>query len=129
MEATGIDLLQWRVPFNPEPPYAAPNHLGMAHATLMTADLASDYALLKKQGVEFLSAPYGAPGTALSSCATRWHLFEAGGEPDTQTCGGAGSNPDHGHAFIGINVSDVEASVSFYRRFGYESVRWINEQT
>ena len=27
---TGIDLLQWRVPFNPEPPYDRPNHLGMA---------------------------------------------------------------------------------------------------
>ena len=34
-----------------------------------------------------------------------------------------------GMPYIGINVSDVEASVSFYRRFGYESVRWINEQT
>ena len=34
-----------------------------------------------------------------------------------------------GMPYIGINVSDVEASVSFYRRFGYKSVRWINEQT
>ena len=42
---------RWRVPFNPEPPYTAPNHLGMAYATLMTADLVSDYALLKKQGL------------------------------------------------------------------------------
>ena len=59
---TGIDLLQWKVPFNPEPPYAKPNHLGMAYATLMTGDLMSDYALLKSQGVVFLSEPYGAPG-------------------------------------------------------------------
>ena len=59
---TGIDLLKWRVPFNAEPPYAKPNHLGMAYATLMTADLMSDYALLKSQGVSFLTEPYGAPG-------------------------------------------------------------------
>jgi hypothetical protein len=39
-----------------------PNHLGMAYATLMTGDLMSDYALLKSQGVVFLSEPYGAPG-------------------------------------------------------------------
>ena len=31
--------------------------------------------------------------------------------------------------YIGINVSDAEASVAFYRRFGYTNVRWINEQT
>ena len=34
----------------------------MAYATLMTANVTSDYALLKSQGVEFLSEPYGAPG-------------------------------------------------------------------
>ena len=35
-----------------------------------------------------------------------------------------------GMPYIGINVSDIEASVAFYRRFaGYEHVRWINEQT
>ena len=34
-----------------------------------------------------------------------------------------------GMPYIGINVSDVEASVAFYRRFGYTNVRWINEQT
>ena len=59
---TGIDLLQWHVPFNPEPPYGKPNHLGMAFATLMTGDLMSDYALLKSQGVAFVSEPPGCPG-------------------------------------------------------------------
>ena len=34
-----------------------------------------------------------------------------------------------GMPYIGINVSDAEASVAFYRRFGYTNVRWINEQT
>ena len=34
-----------------------------------------------------------------------------------------------GMPYIGINVSEIEASVAFYTRFGYEHVRWINEQT
>ena len=41
-------------------------------------------------------------------------------------------NSEHtvmGMPYIGINVSDVEASVDFYRRFGYTNVRWINQQT
>jgi len=58
----GIDLLQWQSPFNPAPPYAKPNYLGMAYVTLMTTSLITDYKLLKAQGAEFLSAPYGAPG-------------------------------------------------------------------
>ena len=33
-----------------------------------------------------------------------------------------------GMPYIGINVSDVEASVAFYRRFGYTNVRWINNK-
>ena len=67
---TGIDLLQWRVPFNPEPPYSKPNHLGMAYATLMTADLMADVALLRSQGVTFLSEPTERRVIALFSCVT-----------------------------------------------------------
>ncbi len=58
---TGIDLLQWRVPFNPEPPYGKPNHLGMAYATLMTGDLMSDYALLKARASRYQRASW-CPG-------------------------------------------------------------------
>jgi catechol 2,3-dioxygenase-like lactoylglutathione lyase family enzyme len=34
-----------------------------------------------------------------------------------------------GMPYIGINVSDIEASIPFYRRFGYSHVRRIPEQT
>ena len=127
---TGIDLLQWRVPFNPEPPYGAPNHLGMAYATLMTADLISDYALLKKQGVEFLSEPYGAPGNRFVFMRDPDGIYlKLEESPIPKPAGTQDQTQIMGMPYIGINVSDVGASVSFYRRFGYESVRWINEQT
>ena len=46
---------------------------------------------------------------------------EAGGESDTQTCRARDQTQIMGMPYIGINVSDVEASVSFYRRFGYKA--------
>ena len=127
---TGIDLLQWRVPFNPEPPYDKPNHLGMAYATLMTGDLMSDYALLKSQGVAFISEPYGAPGIRFvfmrDSDGIYLKLEES---PILRPAQNSEQTQIMGMPYIGINVSDVEASVAFYRRFGYTNVRWINEQT
>ena len=130
---TGIDLLKWRVPFNPEPPYARPNHLGMAYATLMTADLMSDYAYLQARGVTFLTAPYGTPGNRFVFMRDPDGIYlklEESPIPQLGSEGGEG-NQTHilGMPYIGINVSDVEASVDFYERFGYSSVRWINEQT
>ena len=127
---TGIDLLKWRVPFNPEPPYARPNHLGMAYATLMTADLMSDYALLKSQGVIFLTEPYGTPGNRFVFMRDPDGIYLKLEESPIPKPG-SGSNQTQilGMPYIGINVSNVEASVDFYERFGYASVRWINEQT
>ena len=130
---TGIDLLKWRVPFNPEPPYARPNHLGMAYATLMTADLMSDYAYLQARGVTFLTAPYGTPGNRFVFMRDPDGIYlklEESPIPQLRSEGGEGSQTHIlGMPYIGINVSDVEASVGFYERFGYSSVRWINEQT
>ena len=127
---TGIDLLKWRVPFNAEPPYAKPNHLGMAYATLMTADLMSDYALLKSQGVSFLTEPYGAPGNRFVFMRDPDGIYLKLEESPIPKPGSGGSQTQIlGMPYVGINVSDVEASVGFYERFGYSSVRWINEQT
>ena len=127
---TGIDLLQWRVPFNPEPPYGKPNHLGMAYATLMTGDLMSDYALLKSQNVPFLSEPYGAPGNRFVFMRDPDGIYLKLEESPIMR---PAQKPEQiqimGMPYIGINVSNVEASVAFYRRFGYTNVRWINEQT
>ena len=127
---TGIDLLQWRNPFNPEPPYGKPNHLGMAYATLMTANVMSDYALLKSQGVEFLSEPYGAPGNRFVFMRDPDGIYlKLEESPIPKPGSGSSQTLILGMPYIGINVSDVEASVDFYERFGYSSVRWINEQT
>ena len=127
---TGIDLLQWRVPFNPEPPYSRPNHLGMAYATLMTADLMADVALLRSQGVTFLSEPYGAPGNRFVFMRDPDGIYlKLEESPIPKPSSGGEQTHILGMPYIGINVSDVEASVAFYRRFGYTNVRWINEQT
>ena len=127
---TGIDLLQWRVPFNPEPPYSKPNHLGMAYATLMTADLMADVALLRSQGVTFLSEPYGAPGNRFVFMRDPDGIYlKLEESPIPKSSSGGEQTHILGMPYIGINVSDVEASVAFYRRFGYTNVRWINEQT
>ena len=127
---TGIDLLQWRVPFNPEPPYSRPNHLGMAYATLMTADLMADVALLRSQGVTFLSEPYGAPGNRFVFMRDPDGIYlKLEESPIPKPSSGGEQTHILGMPYIGINVSDVEASVVFYRRFGYTNVRWINEQT
>ena len=127
---TGIDLLQWRVPFNPEPPYGRPNHLGMAYATLMTGDLMSDYALLKSQGVAFLSEPYGAPGNRFVFMRDPDGIYlKLEESPILRPAQKSEQTQIMGMPYIGINVSDVVASVAFYRRFGYTNVRWINEQT
>ena len=127
---TGIDLLKWRVPFNPEPPYAQPNHRGMAYATLMTGDLMSDYALLKSRGVSFLTEPYGTPGNRFVFMRDPDGIYLKLEESPIPKPGSGGNQTQIlGMPYIGINVSDVEASVDFYERFGYSSVRWINDQT
>ena len=126
---TGIDLLQWRDPYNDAAPYAKPNHLGMAYATLLTTDLDADYAALTQQGVPFLSSPFGVPGN-------RFVFFQ---DPDgiylkleeSPIPQSADSESTHivGMPYIGINVSDLEQSLAFYKRFGYADVRLLNEQT
>ena len=67
---TGIDLLQWRVPSNPEPPYDKLNHLGMAYATLMTSDLMSDTRYLKARAWHLSVSPTVPRATVLFSCLT-----------------------------------------------------------
>ena len=127
---TGIDLLQWSNPFNAEPPYAKPNHLGMAYAALMTSNVVSDYALLKAQGVEFLSEPLGVPGNRFVFMRDPDGVYIKLEETAIPALKSSNEKTQiMGMPYIGINVSDIEASVAFYRRFGYEQIRWINEQT
>ncbi|NKB99388.1 MAG: hypothetical protein GKR90_12960 [Pseudomonadales bacterium] len=123
-----IDLLQFKTPFNPDPPYELPNHLGMAYAALLTSDLDSDVAFLVEQGVDFLSAPYGDVGS-------RYAFFR---DPEgvlyklTESSAPIRDDSRDMHLvsmpFIGINVTDLEASLEFYERFGYTQVSPL-EQT
>ena len=117
-----IDLLQFITPFNGDPPYELPNHLGMAYAALLTTDLGSDYEFLKSQEVEFLSEPYGSPGDRFvffrDPDGVLYKLFETAppqGDPERNM---------HlaGMPYIGVNVSDFERSLAFYRQLGYTQV-------
>ena len=120
---TGIDIIQFITPYNDAPPYALPNHLGMAYAALQTTDLASDVAFLKSQNVKFLAQRFGIPGK-------QFVFFK---DPDgvlyklSETSPPA--SPDQGDAdadlhitampYIALNVSDFERSYAFYQRLGY----------
>jgi len=128
---TGIDLLQWHRPFNPDPPYDKPNHLGMAYATLLTSDLNADYDFLRSRGVNFLSPPHGTPGNRFVFMRDPDGIYLKLEESPIPKLQGGEQTGTHilGMPYIGINVSNIEASIRFYRRFGYSHVRRIPEQT
>ena len=127
--SANIDLLQFKIPFNGEPPYELPNHLGMAYAALLTTNLESDVAYLKSIGTEFLSEPYGIPGD-------QFVFFR---DPDGVLYKLMETAPPHGDKaanmrlvampYIGINVTDLEASLAFYRKFGYTQVKRLHQTT
>ncbi len=115
-----IDLIEFTIPRNDEPPYASINHLGMASAAMLTADLDADFAHLSKQGVRFLGPPAtradGRRFAVLQDLdGTFYELTEAPGEVDEE-------NPTNifalGH--VTINVSDFERSAAWYQMLGYE---------
>lgn len=119
LNIANIDLLQFKIPYNDAPPYELPNHLGMAYAALLTTDLASDVAYLKSEGVTLLSEPYGIPGDRFvffrDPDGVLYKLFEAApphGDKDANMHLVAMSH-------IGVNVSNLEESLSFYRSLGY----------
>ncbi len=127
LNTSNIDLLQFKIPFNDEPPYEKPNHLGMAYAALLTTNLASDVAFMKSEGVEFLSEPYGIPGDQFVFFrdleGVLYKLMETA--------------PPHGDAdanmhliampYIGVNVSDLDKSLEFYRALGYTDTKPVTE--
>ncbi len=115
-----IDLIEFTIPRNDEPPYASINHLGMASAAMLTADLDADFAHLSEQGVRFLGPPaVRADGRRFAVFkdldGTFYELTEAPGEADEES-------PTNifalGH--VTINVSDFERSAAWYQMLGYE---------
>lgn len=123
LNTANIDLLQFKIPYNDEPPYELPNHLGMAYAALLTTNLASDATFLKSEGVEFLSEPYGIPGD-------QFVFFR---DPDGVLYKLMETAPPHGDPeanmhliampYIGINVSNLEESLTFYHALGYTDIK------
>ncbi|MEM7018505.1 MAG: VOC family protein, partial [Pseudomonadota bacterium] len=123
LNTASIDLLQFKIPFNDDPPYELPNHLGAAYAALLTTNLVSDVAYLKSLEADVLSEPYGIPGD-------RFVFFR---DPDGVLYKLMETMPPHGDEkknmhliampYIGINVSDLEKSLAFYRKFGYTQVK------
>ena len=126
--ATSIDLIKFAIPYNADPPYALPNHLGMAYAALSTTDFDSDYDTLKQQEVSFLSEPYGEPGERFVFMqdpeGVYLKLIEATAEVDQST-----SNEDsiniQSMPYIGINVSDFDAALGFYQSLGYTNINML----
>ncbi|MFK7914876.1 MAG: VOC family protein [Pseudomonadales bacterium] len=128
LNTANIDLLQFKTPFNGAPPYELPNHIGMAYAALLTTNLESDVAYLKTLGVDFLSEPYGIAGN-------QFVFFR---DPDGVLYKLMETAPPHGDPdanmhivampYIGINVTDLEASLAFYRKFGYTDVRPLAQE-
>ena len=55
--ATRIDLIEWKSPPTEGAPYHHLHHTGIARVALRTRDLLGEYARLRSEGVEFLSAP------------------------------------------------------------------------
>jgi len=127
LNTANIDLLQFKIPYNDEPPYDKPNHLGMAYAALLTTNLASDVSFLKSEGVELLSEPYGIPGDRFvffrDLDGLLYKLMETApphGDPDANM---------HLIAmpYIGVNVSDLDKSLAFYRALGYTDTKPLAE--
>ena len=115
-----IDLLQFKTPFNDDPPYALPNHLGMAYAVFATSDFDADLQALASLGAPTLGPVYGAAGD-------RFVFFK---DPDgvlyklqeSEGPAGAGEMNIFDMPYVAINVTDLEGAIEFYGLFGYEVV-------
>lgn len=132
INTVNVDLLQFKTPFNGEPPYELPNHLGMAYAAMLTTDLDADYTFLRSKGVDFLSDPYGRPGERFAFFrdidGVLYKLME---DIEHQKPAAADATTAHVIAmpYIGINVSDLGKSLDFYQRLGYTDVTEIPQRT
>jgi catechol 2,3-dioxygenase-like lactoylglutathione lyase family enzyme len=116
-----IDLIEFTIPRNNEPPYAMLNHLGMARAALLTNNLDADYAYMTGVlGAEFLSPP------ATRSNGARFAIFK---DPDGTYYELLEVSPPVplpavftniiSIAQVNVNVSDFERSRAFYQMLGF----------
>jgi catechol 2,3-dioxygenase-like lactoylglutathione lyase family enzyme len=129
--STSIDLIKFAVPYNDDPSYSRPSHLGMAYAALRSTNFLNDYAYLHQQGVDFLSEPFGSPGQRFvfmrDPDGVFLKLLEGGG--NTQTASGEPSTINiNAMPYIGVNVSDFDVSLNFYRSLGYTEIEMLPER-
>jgi catechol 2,3-dioxygenase-like lactoylglutathione lyase family enzyme len=128
--STSIDLIQFVVPYNDDPPYSKPNHLGMAYAAMRSTDFLNDYAYLRHQGVDFLSEPVGSPGQRFvfmrDPDGVYLKLLEGVGSTEMNNDERPTVNIN-AMPYIGVNVSDFDASLNFYRNLGYTEIEMLPE--
>lgn len=129
-EPTGrmIDLIQWFEPKNLQPAYAALNALGFVKVVLGTDDINADLARMAGLGYEPIGPvgtnPEGARFAVLKDPAgTFVELRQNSTGAHALTNGSYVTHIDH----LNINVSELQRSVSFYERLGFESAP-INER-
>jgi catechol 2,3-dioxygenase-like lactoylglutathione lyase family enzyme len=115
-----IDLIEFTVPRNDDPPYSKLNHLGMASATMATTNIEADYEYMIEQGVQFLSSPTTrSDGTVFAMFTdldgSFYELVEVDGDDEETETTHITSLSD-----LNINVSDFERSRAWYQMFGYD---------
>jgi catechol 2,3-dioxygenase-like lactoylglutathione lyase family enzyme len=116
-----IDLIEFTIPRNNEPPYANLNHLGMARAALLTNDLDADYAYMAGVlGAEFLSPPTTrSNGTRFAMFkdldGTFYELIEVSPPVPADTV----FTDIFSIGQVNVNVSDFERSREWYRMLGF----------
>ncbi len=125
---TSIDLIQFNIPFNEEPPYSSPIHLGMAYAALGTSSFDADYNFLRAQGISFLSQPVGNAGERFVFMQDPDGVFLKLTENSSQLIDNGSTTNINSMPHIGINVSNFEESLSFYQSLGYTDVEMLPEQ-
>ena len=115
-----IDLIEFTIPRNEEPPFQKINHLGMARAVMLTTNIEVDYEYMLAMGVEFIAPPTARSNGEMFAIftdldGTFYELREVDGE-DEET--------DTTHIIalgdLNVNVSDFERSRAWYQMMGYE---------
>jgi len=124
-----IDLIEFTIPRNDEPPYAQLNHLGMARAALQTTDLDADYEYLTGQGVRFLSPPASRADGSWFVIFTDpdGTFYELSEVPSTDGDAEDDTRATHLKSFgtLAVNVSDFERSRAWYQMFGFEVTKTL----
>jgi len=132
-ESYVIDLIKWIDPYDPSPPYALINHLGLSRLSLKTTNLDADIALLQAQGVVLYADPVTINRPVENSRlvvftdpdGTLIELVEPGdaviGTPN------ASGTYISGALQTSVNCSNYEQSKSFYEMIGFVTQAEVEE--